>query len=145
MNKQLYGNSYQSHLIEQYKICVEMADRISDRRMQTNKFYISILSIFLTLPSLILEKKLSDGYQNTIFLLTALLGFALCAAWLINIESYRKLNSAKFKIINEMEADIAVNNAKIDKQTQSDLLRMGQEYLYERQNLEHDKAVNINK
>jgi hypothetical protein len=60
-------------------------------------------------------------------------------------DANKELTVDSQKTINEMEADIAVNNAKIDKQTQSDLLRMGQEYLYERQNLEHDKAVNINK
>lgn len=60
-------------------------------------------------------------------------------------DANKELTVDSQKTINEMEADIAVNNAKIDKQTQSDLLRMGQEYLYERQNLEHDKAININK
>lgn len=49
------------------------------------------------------------------------------------------------KVFNETESEIAVNNAKIDKDTQADLVKMGQEYLYERQNLENNKAVNINK
>lgn len=34
----------QDLLIEQYKLYVEMADRISARRAETNKFYISLLT-----------------------------------------------------------------------------------------------------
>jgi hypothetical protein len=49
------------------------------------------------------------------------------------------------RVLNETESDIAVNNAKVDKETESDLIKMSQEYLFEKQNLQHDKAVNINK
>ena len=37
-----YGDKFQDHLIEQYKLYVEMADRVSARRAQTNRFYISL-------------------------------------------------------------------------------------------------------
>ncbi len=36
MEKERYGEHYQSHLLEQYKLYVEMADRISARRGQIN-------------------------------------------------------------------------------------------------------------
>jgi hypothetical protein len=102
MDKSSYGEHFQEHLIEQYKICVEMADRVSARRIQANSFYISLLSTLLALLSLI-ERQLIPGYQNLLLFLTSILGLTLCLTWFTNIESYRKLNSAKFFVINEIK------------------------------------------
>jgi hypothetical protein len=97
---------FQDHLMEQYKMCVEMADRVSARRIQLNSFYISLLSTLLALLSLLIERKLISGYQNYLLLLTSILGLTLCFTWFTNIESYRMLNSAKFCVINEIEKSL---------------------------------------
>ena len=39
-----YGSEFQSHILEQYKLYVEMADRLSARRVQLTTLYTSILS-----------------------------------------------------------------------------------------------------
>lgn len=93
-------------LLEQYKLYVEMADRVSDRRGQANKFYISLLSGLLTLVLLTQEKGLFSQHQTILLVAVALLGIALCALWHINIRSYRQLNTAKFKIIHEFEQQL---------------------------------------
>ncbi len=101
VNKDKYGEKFNEHLLEQYKLYVEMADRISERRMQTNKFYISLLSGLLALLSILVS--MSKFNQTVIFIIVSLLGIALCILWHINIRSYRQLNSGKFKVIHEME------------------------------------------
>jgi len=101
VNKDKYGEKFNEHLVEQYKLYVEMADRISERRMQTNKFYISLLSGLLALLSILVS--MSKFNQTVIFIIVSLLGIALCILWHINIRSYRQLNSGKFKVIHEME------------------------------------------
>ncbi len=106
-SKEIYGENYQEHLLEQYKLYVEMMDRISARRVQTNSFYISLLSGLLALLSLVGNKDISN-FRNTDFqyiaiLVLAILGMILCFVWYINIHSYKHLNSIKFKVINEME------------------------------------------
>ena len=101
VNKDKYGEKFNEHLLEQYKLYVEMADRISERRMQTNKFYISLLSGVLALFSILVS--MSKFNQTVIFIIVSLLGIALCILWHINIRSYRQLNSGKFKVIHEME------------------------------------------
>lgn len=98
-----YGEAFKQHLLEQYKLYVEMADRISTRRVQTNMFYISLLSGLLALLSIVLGRNLFSDFQTITFMAVAILGLALCALWNVNIRSYRQLNSAKFKIIHEME------------------------------------------
>ena len=43
-----YGKEYSNHLLAQYKICVEMADKISARRCTANNFFLSINTFLLT-------------------------------------------------------------------------------------------------
>lgn len=98
-----YGDNFQVHLLYQYKLYVEMADRISVRRGQTNSFYISLLTGLLALISLVGDKKLLAESQSVVLLAVAILGLSLCFLWYSNIRSYKQLNSRKFKIIHEME------------------------------------------
>lgn len=100
-----YGQQYKDHLIEQYKLFVEMADNVSARRAQTNAFYITVLSALLAIVSIAAEKFPSD-VQLVTFLAVSLLGGTLCYVWNVNIRSYRQLNSGKFKVIHEMEEQL---------------------------------------
>lgn len=102
----IYGDNFKAHLFEQYKICVEMADRVSVRRSQANTFYISLLSALLALLSFVIDKKIYSGSQNVLLLFTAMLGVSLCFTWYINIQSYKQLNSLKYQVINEMEQQL---------------------------------------
>ncbi|MBC1240456.1 hypothetical protein [Nostoc sp. 2RC] len=111
MDKDSYGDNYQNHLLEQYKLYVEMADRISARRVQINSFYITLLSGLLAIISVFGNKDFLSKLQNTrlqyisLFLL-GLLGLILCFIWHSNIISYKQLNSAKFKVISEVEKNL---------------------------------------
>lgn len=101
--KEEYGENFREHLLEQYKLYVEMADRISNRRAQTNRFYISLLSGLIALFSIVIGRNIFSDFQMIVFIVGSVLGLALCALWNINIRSYRQLNSGKFKVIHEME------------------------------------------
>jgi len=98
-----YGNEFKAHLLEQYKLYVEMADRVSSRRVQTASFYTSILSALLALLSITSNKELFRGPQSFVLFTIAILGLCLCLAWAANINSYKQLNSLKFKVIHDME------------------------------------------
>lgn len=103
MNAEEYGDSFRDHFFEQYKLYVEMADRISARRAQANKFYLSLVSALLALLSVLVGTSLFSGPVIVVVGLVAILGVALCALWYVTIGSYRQLNSGKFKIIHQME------------------------------------------
>ena len=111
MKAEEYGEKFYEHLVEQYKLYVEMADRISIRRTQTNRFYISLLSGLIALLSLVASKgtsiiSVTNISENIVLLIFAFLGLALCFIWIVNIHSYRQLNSGKFKVIHEMEQSL---------------------------------------
>ena len=44
MSPEEYGDKYSDHLPEQYKLYVEMTDRVSQRRERSNQFFITLLS-----------------------------------------------------------------------------------------------------
>ena len=106
MDPNQYGENYQAHLLEQYKMFVEMADRVSARRGQANTFYISLLSALLALLSLIIDKDLFTGPSSILLFFTSIVGLALCLGWYVNIQSYKQLNGLKFEVINEMELSL---------------------------------------
>ena len=109
MSSDDYGPEYNDHLLEQYKLYVEMADRVSQRRDQSNRFYVTIVSALAAIVVIIARLGVpEDGTEvilsaNAAFVFAGLFGLALSVVWFFNIRSYRMLNRAKFKVINQME------------------------------------------
>jgi hypothetical protein len=104
MNENDNGNKSHEILFEQYKLYVEMSNEISKRRHQTNSFYISLSSAIIALFSLITVK---IGLNNTEFIsILPIFGLVTCSIWFTHIRSYKKLNSAKFKVINKIEKQL---------------------------------------
>jgi hypothetical protein len=93
INREEYGKQFKEHLIEQYKLYVEMVDRVSDRRERTNRFYISLLSLLLSLLSIVVGSNILNGFQTVVIMITGILGLGLCILRYRNICSYRQLNS----------------------------------------------------
>lgn len=84
-------------LVEQYKLYVEMADKISQQRSLTNSFYITINTALLAFVGI-------KGDAMDMFLyVVAGVGIVLSLLWFFNIRSYSQLNSGKFQIIHQME------------------------------------------
>ena len=111
MNPEEYGEKYSDHLMEQYKLYVEMADRVSQRRDQSNRFYVALLGALAAILVIAARFVLSDDGESSMFMTVVILaggvfGAALSIIWRLNIRSYRTLNSAKFKIIHELEKRI---------------------------------------
>lgn len=79
-----------------------MADRVSQRRQAANRFYISLLSALSGLY-LLLDKILAIPPDP---ILWAVLTIIISLFWWLNINSYRQLNSGKFKVIHEMEQQL---------------------------------------
>ena len=107
MKPEEYGEKYQDHLLEQYKLFVEMADRVSQRRDQSNKFYVTFVAAIAGLLMVLARFGTSvNGIWPVVFLISGLLGTALSFIWSLNIKSYRTLNTAKFEIISDLERQL---------------------------------------
>lgn len=84
---------------EIYKLMVEMADRVSQRRQVANSFYLSINTFLIT----------SSAYISTtavslqVILVVCFAGVAISVLWTKAIDSYKSLNESKFAVINAIE------------------------------------------
>jgi hypothetical protein len=104
-----YGAEYQNHLLEQYKLYVQMADKISERRQSANSFFLTVNTALVTFlglvaspdtggdPSLVASPPLPWG------LVVAAAGVVLCYSWYRLVRSYDDLNSGKFKVVHAIE------------------------------------------
>ncbi len=92
------NEEYQAHLLDQYKLYVEMADRVSARRQTANSYFLSINTALLGFAGYVTTKNTGDQLW-----LLGLTGIALSYLWYRVIVSYRDLNSAKFKVVHEIE------------------------------------------
>ena len=95
------GEKYQSAILEQYKIYVEMADRISARRGFANMFFLTFNTSVLTVIGVLWSTRPQFASWLLLFPLLALIGE--CAAWYYLVRSYRQLNTAKYEVIGAME------------------------------------------
>lgn len=97
----LADEHYQAALLEQYKVYVEMADRISARRALANTFFLTLHAAVLTLIGVFWDKQ-PEG-TPWLLLLPLVVALGLCLAWFWLVRSYRQLNSGKFAVIAALE------------------------------------------
>ena len=84
-------------VFEQYKLAVEMADRLSGRRQSANVFFLSVVSALTVANGTAI---VSEWYWTCVVSIVTML---VCFMWWRLLEGYRAINSAKFKVIQEIE------------------------------------------
>ncbi len=92
---------YQAALLEQYKLYVEMADRVSARRALANTFFLTLNTAILTTIGLLLKAHPNGARWALVFPLLILL--VECLAWFWIVRSYRQLNSGKWAVVGALE------------------------------------------
>jgi len=97
----VYGASYLDHLLQQYLKYLEMSDKISDRRSYANTFFLSINTGLIS--AIGIANLVSEKIYPFFFSIIGIAAILLCYSWYRLIRSYRDLNTAKFKVIHEIE------------------------------------------
>jgi hypothetical protein len=90
--------------VDIYKILIDMADKVSQRRQSANNFYLSV-NTAITGASAYLSSNTDNNYS---ILIISIAGFFVCMLWKRNIDSYKDLNSGKFAVITELEKALPV-------------------------------------
>lgn len=96
-----YGKEYSYHALRQYELCVEMADRVSSRRMIANSFFVGMNTAVVGALAIALKEGLIQS--RTLVVAPATAAILMCIAWWMMVLSYRQLNAGKFKVILAME------------------------------------------
>jgi hypothetical protein len=95
------GEKYQAAVMEQWKLYVEMADRISSRRGLTNTFFLTLNTAIFTVIGVLGQE--GPDLTPWVLLLPLVIALGECAAWWWLVRSYRQLNTAKFKVVGALE------------------------------------------
>jgi hypothetical protein len=100
-----YGHDYREHLLKQYRLAVERADAVSERRATVNEFYLVLMSVLLSIAGIgiggtfvgtpIIPPRLAPWIS--------LVGVIVAGSWLAAIYASNQLNRAKFHVINRLE------------------------------------------
>lgn len=101
INKEVEGNV--NIALEQYKTYLEMADRISSRRLTANSFFLTINTALVALTTYI-EGTGSGTCSPQTYWVISVSGMVLCYMWYRLLRSYRDLNTAKFNVVHEIES-----------------------------------------
>lgn len=97
INRNYKGNK-EEHLLKQYELFVNSSEKISSKRMAANNFYLGANTALFAVAGY-----LSILSKSFIVIMLSLIGIVLCLSWISNLASYKRLNSAKFRVIHELE------------------------------------------
>ena len=103
-SREQFGDRYDQIVLTEYSLYVEMADRISARRHSANSYFLAANSLLVALSGFLTSQAGEGGWKTGLPLaLVPLAGIALCFVWYHLVRSYRQLNTAKFKVVHEIE------------------------------------------
>jgi hypothetical protein len=96
------NDQYNTLLMEQYKLYVEMADRASFRRTLINLFFLIVNILIISLVALGLSRTTSE--LSMVLMLMPFLGLiAICYCWWRLVRYFRHMVTIKDKVIGELE------------------------------------------
>lgn len=94
-----YKGDHSTHILEMWKTYLTMADRISDRRERANAFFVTLHAGVFAAAGFLFEKEMFSWLT----IICVLAGIPFSYLWYRLVQSYRDLNSAKFKVVHEVE------------------------------------------
>ena len=93
--------TYSGALMEQYKLYVELADRVSERRGVANSFFLLVNSAaVVTLGSLGISL---DPVSPWLLVFPTVILISICGVWFYIVKSYGQLNFGKWKVVGVLE------------------------------------------
>ena len=105
VSKDKYGANHADHLLEQYKLYVEMADKISERRQSANSFFLAINTALVTALGIVW----GEGFLKlSWYSIVGAAGMVLCYSWWSLLKSYRDLNAGKFTVVHAIEQHLPI-------------------------------------
>jgi hypothetical protein len=94
--------------LEMYRLFLGTAERVSDRRATANQWLLSVNGAIVSFYGLLSSEAVGSGSREAEVWTWAIpvAGMIVCLTWVSLINSYQKLNSAKFLVLQEIERDL---------------------------------------
>jgi len=101
---------------EQYKLYLELTDRLSQRRQTANSFFLTLNTAVVTFLAYANAAK-TPIRGELFYLLTSFTGVVLCFLWYSIIKSYRNINAARFSVIHDIESLLPLRPYTVEMST----------------------------
>lgn len=100
-----------------FELYLGTAETVGDRRSQANAWMLSVNSAIVGLYGYLQTDKLAvpTGQRAIWFWAIPAAGIIVCASWTVLLTSYRKLNRAKFTVLQEIEKDLPLQPFKRER------------------------------
>ena len=98
-SKETYGDSFNAHLLEQYKLYVQSAENVSARRVASSRYLLTVNAALVALYGF----QSADFGESWWMLGVPIVGVIVSVLWFLIIKSHADLNRVKFTIIHELE------------------------------------------
>ena len=109
-NRESYGDSFTSDLLEQYKLYVQSAENVSARRVASSRYLLTLNAALVALYGV-----QSAGFGQSYWtLLVPIIGIPVSLLWYLIIKSHADLNRIKFDVIHEFEKHLPVATYKYE-------------------------------
>src|SRR3954447_13535705 len=89
-----------------FELYLATAEKVSDRRAQANSWMLSVNSAIVGLYGYLQAGNLGTAQKAVWLWAIPATGALVSLAWAALLSSYRKLNSAKFAVLAQLEADL---------------------------------------
>ncbi len=103
-----YGEKFTDHYLKQYEDFVKSTYTVSDWRKSANQYFMGFNS------ALVAGLAIANLDTDLMAIFSSMAGFILCIAWWGSLNFYKSLNSAKFKVIHEMEKHLPMSPFKAE-------------------------------
>lgn len=110
LNDELSASAEEPSSFDLYKLYLETAEKVSDRRAQSNAWMLSVNTAIVGFYGYLNTEELLQANAVKAVWLWAIpaAGVIVCVAWIALLTSYSRLNSAKFKVLQELEVKYPV-------------------------------------
>jgi hypothetical protein len=101
---------YHKDLYDQYRLFIEMTDRMHQRRQQLVNWFLTLNTGFITAIGVLVEKEI-----NLILIAgLAFIGVSICVIWRKLLKSYKQIKCGRFQVIHEIEEKLPLQLFKAE-------------------------------
>lgn len=94
-SKETYGDDFNAHLLEQYKLYVQSADNVSARRIASINYVLAINTAIIALYGVLV----STSGHTQLLIGVPTIGAIVSTLWFFIIKSHKDLNEIKFEVV----------------------------------------------
>ena len=96
-------------LLDQYKIMVSSTEKVTEQRLKVNNLFFTVTTTLLSFSLLIGKAFEFSTLAIGLMLVFSIMAFIITFFWEKLVKSYGKLNTGKFKVIDEIEKELKTN------------------------------------